>query len=90
MFKWFLVQGTRFFSNTLVLFVVLHRQDNIFNRYVPLQGFLEEGYDVFHAYEMRYPENLWREYGFVVCAGHQFLRSSEASIAYLDMVLGNW
>lgn len=27
--------------------------DNVFSRYVPLYGFLEEGYDVFHAYEMR-------------------------------------
>jgi len=64
--------------------------DNIFNRYVPLAGFLEERFDVFHAYEMKYPMNLFQENGFVVCAGHQFIRSNSATISYLrDEVLGD-
>lgn len=64
--------------------------DNIFNRYVPLAGFLEEGFDIMHAYEMKYPTNLFEPHGFVVCAGHQFIRSTPASNSYLrDEVLGD-
>jgi len=64
--------------------------DNIFNRYVPLSGFLKEQFDVIHAYEMKYPTNLFQENGFVVCAGHQFIRASPATISYLrDEVLGD-
>ncbi len=64
--------------------------DNIFNRYVPLAGFLEEGFDIMHAYEMKYPTNIFLKKGFVVCAGHQFIRSTPASISYLrDEVLGD-
>jgi hypothetical protein len=64
--------------------------DTIFNRYVPLAGFLEERFDLMHMYEMKYPTNLFQENGFVVCAGHQFLRASPATIAYLrDEVLGD-
>ena len=64
--------------------------DNIFNKYVPLAGFLAEGYDIIFAYEMKYPTNLFEENGFVVCAGHQFLRASYATIKYLrDEVLGD-
>ena len=64
--------------------------DNIFNRHVPLTQFLDEGFDIIHAYEMKYPTNFFHENGFVVCAGHQFIRSSPATISYLrDEVLGD-
>lgn len=63
--------------------------DNIFNRYVPLRGILEEGYDVYHSYEMKYPQHIFDRHGFVVCAGHQFIRASAASIQYLNKVLGD-
>ncbi|KAL7550845.1 hypothetical protein ACHAWF_014044 [Thalassiosira exigua] len=61
--------------------------DNIFSRYVPLYGFLEEGYDVYHAYEMRYPVPLYNEFGFVICSGHQFLRSSPETLKFMDLVM---
>ena len=64
--------------------------DNIFNRYVPLSQIVEERFDIIHAYEMKYPTNLFQENGFVVCAGHHFIRSSPATISYLrDEVLGD-
>lgn len=70
--------------------VLLTDLDNIFNTYVPLVRFLEEQTDIIHAYEMKYPTNLYQQNGFVVCAGHQFLRASPATIAYLrDEVLGD-
>jgi len=61
--------------------------DNIFSRHVPLVGFLEEGYDVYHAYEMRYPQSIYNEFGFVVCSGHQFLRSSPATLEFMKLVM---
>ena len=50
--------------------VLMTDVDNIFSRYINLAGFVEEGYDVYHAYEMRFPLGLFRKYGFVVCGGH--------------------
>ncbi|KAL7536857.1 hypothetical protein ACHAXR_007438 [Thalassiosira sp. AJA248-18] len=61
--------------------------DNVFSRHVPLYGFLEEGYDVFHAYEMAYPRHIFDEMGFVICSGHQFLRSSPATLRYFDLIM---
>lgn len=61
--------------------------DNVFSRHVPLRGFLEEGYDAFHAFEMRYPEEIYDEVGLVVCSGHQFLRSSPGGLRFIDQVL---
>mmetsp|Transcript_34780 Transcript_34780/g.83168 ORF Transcript_34780/g.83168 Transcript_34780/m.83168 type:complete len:367 (-) Transcript_34780:254-1354(-) len=61
--------------------------DNVFSRYVPLSGFLEEGYDVYHAFEMRYPVNIFNQFGFVVCSGHQFLRSTPATLRFMDLVM---
>ena len=61
--------------------------DNVFSRYVPLSGFLEEGYDVYHAFEMRYPLNIFHQFGFVVCSGHQFIRSSPAALRFMDLVM---
>ena len=61
--------------------------DNVFSRYVPLNGFLEEGYDVFHAYEMRYPTPIFDRFGFVICSGHQFLRSSPETLRFMDLVI---
>jgi hypothetical protein len=61
--------------------------DNIFSRYVNPVGFIEEGYDVYHAYEMKYPLTLHRKHGFVVCGGHHFFRSSEETARFLDMAV---
>ncbi len=63
--------------------------DNIFNRHVPLRGFLEEGFDVYHAYEMKFPTHIYRETGFVVCGGHSFFRSSPETIRYMQIVLND-
>mmetsp|Transcript_9978 Transcript_9978/g.18244 ORF Transcript_9978/g.18244 Transcript_9978/m.18244 type:complete len:390 (+) Transcript_9978:92-1261(+) len=67
--------------------VLITDVDNIFSRHVPLVGFLEEGYDVYHAYEMRYPTSIYNQFGFVVCSGHQFLRSSPATFEFMKLVL---
>ena len=61
--------------------------DNVFSRYVSLSGFLEEGYDAYHAFEMRYPVPIFNQFGFVICSGHQFLRSSEATLRFMDLVM---
>jgi hypothetical protein len=61
--------------------------DNIFNRYVPLHGFLEEGFDVYHAYEMKFPTNIYYKTRFVVCGGHSFFKSSPETIRYMELVL---
>eukprot|EP00571_Detonula_confervacea_P008432 CAMPEP_0172328226 /NCGR_PEP_ID=MMETSP1058-20130122/60242_1 /TAXON_ID=83371 /ORGANISM="Detonula confervacea, Strain CCMP 353" /LENGTH=348 /DNA_ID=CAMNT_0013045329 /DNA_START=327 /DNA_END=1373 /DNA_ORIENTATION=+ len=67
--------------------VLITDVDNIFSRHVPLYGFLEEGYDVYHAFEMRYPVNIYNEFGFVICSGHQFLRSSPETLRFMDLVM---
>jgi hypothetical protein len=61
--------------------------DNVFSRHVPLHGFVKEGYDVYHAYEMYYPTDIYYQLGFVVCSGHQFLRSSPGTIRFLELVV---
>ncbi len=61
--------------------------DNIFTRYVPLRGFLMGGYDVYHAYEMKFPLFLYEKYGFVVCGGHSFFRSSPGTLRFMDIVM---
>ena len=61
--------------------------DNVFSRHVPLYGFVNEGYDVYHAYEMWYPTNIASKFGFVVCSGHQFLRASPETIRFLELVI---
>ena len=61
--------------------------DNVFSRYVPLVGFLDEGYDAYHAFEMHYPKNIKDEFGFVVCSGHQFIRSSPEAIKFTKLVI---
>lgn len=61
--------------------------DNIFTRRVPLRGFLAEGYDVYHAYEMKFPLFLYDKYGFVICGGHSFFRSSPETLRFMDIVM---
>jgi hypothetical protein len=61
--------------------------DNIFTRYVPLHGFLMEGYDVYHAYEMKFPLFLYNEFGFVICGGHSFFRSTPETLRFMDIVM---
>lgn len=67
--------------------VLITDVDNVFSRYVSPAGFLEDGYDVFHSFEMRYPMNIAAQFGFTICSGHQFLRSSEATLRFMDLVM---
>ena len=66
--------------------VLITDVDNVYSRYVPMWGFLEEGYDVYHAYEMMYPLDQYNQFGFVVCSGHQFLRATPETIKFMDLV----
>ena len=34
-----------------------------------------------------YPLEIYKEQGFVVCSGHQFLRSSPATLRFMDLVM---
>ena len=67
--------------------IMLTDVDNVFSRYVNPVGFVEEGYDVYHAYELGYPTHLYHKHGFVICGGHHFFRSSEATMHFLDMAV---
>ncbi|KAL7537666.1 hypothetical protein ACHAXR_007992, partial [Thalassiosira sp. AJA248-18] len=79
----------RFTSNLLLngTHLLITDIDNVFSRHVPLYGFLEEGYDVFHAYEMQYPRHVFDEMGFVICSGFQFLRSSPATFRFFELIM---
>lgn len=61
--------------------------DNVFSRHVPLHGFVDEGYDVYHAYEMWYPTDIASKFGFVICGCHYFLRSSPEAIRFMELVI---
>lgn len=63
--------------------------DNVYSRHVPLHGFLDEGYDVYHSYEMWYPTDIASKFGFVVNGGHIFLRSSPETIRFMELVIKN-
>ncbi|CAB9497767.1 Nucleotide-diphospho-sugar transferase [Seminavis robusta] len=65
--------------------VVLTDMDNIFNRHVNLSEFLE--YDVIHAYEKTYPQNVFEKQGFVVCGGMSFIKSSPAAIRFVKLIV---
>eukprot|EP00984_Skeletonema_dohrnii_P024076 scaffold13188_cov114-Skeletonema_dohrnii-CCMP3373.AAC.9 len=65
--------------------VLLTDVDAVFSRHVDPVGFVEEGYDVYHAYEMRYPKKVYHDHGFVINGGQHFFRSSEATLRFLDM-----
>ena len=67
--------------------VLITDVDNVYSRYVPLNGFLDEGYDAYHAFEMMYPVHVYKEFGFVICSGHQFIRSSPESIKFMEIVM---
>jgi len=54
--------------------VLLTDVDAVFSRHVDPVGFVEEGYDVYHAYEMRYPKKVYHDHGFVINGGQHFFR----------------
>ena len=60
---------------------------NVFVRYVPLLDLYKDGYDVMHSYATGYPINVFQQMGFTVCSGHQWLRASNATLRFLDIVL---
>ena len=66
--------------------VLLADVDTIFSRYVNPLGFVKEGYDVYHAHEMRFPTDLYERFGLMVCGGHHFFVSTAATIRFLDYV----
>lgn len=55
--------------------VLLTDVDNIFRRYVSTDVFEEEPYDVIHAFENKFPEDVYEKQGFVVCGGMTFFRA---------------
>ncbi len=63
--------------------------DNIFNRCVPLHGFLEEGFDVYHVYEMKFPKHIYFRTRFFVCGGHSFFRASPETMRYMEIMLSD-
>lgn len=67
--------------------LLLTDADNVFMKYVPIWNFYQEGYDVIHAYEITFPEFIYRQFGMVVCGGHEWLRASNATIRFMNMVL---
>ena len=61
--------------------------DNVFVRYLPLSQLWHEPYHVMHAYATAYPTPVFQKLGFVVCSGHQWLKASNETAAFLDIVL---
>ena len=61
--------------------------DNVFMRHVPLMELWKEPYDVMHAYATYYPANVKAEMGFVVCSGHQWLRATNETIRFMELVI---
>lgn len=61
--------------------------DNVFMRHVPLYELWHEPFDVMHAYAIAYPVFAYRRQGFVVCSGHQWLRATNATLAFLRIVM---
>ena len=67
--------------------VLLTDVDAVFSRYVNPLGFVKEGYDVYHAHEMRFPTYLYEMFGLMVNGGHHFFKSTPATIRFLDFVV---
>ena len=39
-----------------------------------------------HYFSQRYPMDMYNEFGFVVCSGHQFLRSSPGTLKFMELM----
>ncbi len=61
--------------------------DNIFTRYLPLSELEDSEYDVYHAYESRYPADVFEQQGFCVCGGMSWFRASPKVIQFIQMVI---
>ena len=66
--------------------ILLTDADNVFARYVPLTDFQMSGYDVLHAYEMRFPVNVFKQQGFVLCGGMTWFTANKQSEEFLRLV----
>lgn len=67
--------------------VLISDTDNIFMRYIPLSDFLQEDYDIIHAYGTIYPENFFRKQKFVVCGCLIWLKATVRTLNFLRLVL---
>jgi hypothetical protein len=61
--------------------------DNIFSKYHPLSSMELSEYDVFHALETKYPEDVFNASGFVVCGGMGWFRSSPRTIEFVQLLV---
>jgi Nucleotide-diphospho-sugar transferase len=69
--------------------VLLTDVDNIFVRHYALSNMedAESKFDVFHAYAMAYPANVYEKLGYTVCGCLTWLRSSPGSINFVQALL---
>jgi len=67
--------------------IVLTDTDNVFLKYVPLELFEQSGYDAIFSFEQKYPDNIFREQGFVLCGGMTYLKATNATIQVMERLL---
>jgi hypothetical protein len=67
--------------------VLLTDVDNIFSKYHPMSAMELSEFDVFHALETKYPEDVYNVTGFVVCGGMAWFRSSPTTIDFVERIV---
>jgi hypothetical protein len=67
--------------------IVLTDSDNVFLKYIPLELFEQSGYDAIFSFEQKYPENIFRKQGFVLCGGMTYLKATNATIQVMERLL---
>ena len=67
--------------------LILTDSDNIFHRYVDLSLFEDSGYDAIFSFEQRYPTDIFKKQGFVVCGGMTFLKATNATVQIIEKLL---
>lgn len=64
--------------------ILLTDTDNIFTRYEPITSFRDSGYDAIFALGEHFPDEIFHKMGFVVCAGMNFYKSTEATLKLVE------
>jgi len=69
--------------------ILLTDVDNIFSRYISLDHFdFDAETDVFHAYETKFPEFIYKRQGFVFCGGLSYFKANERVKKFMNILIG--
>ena len=67
--------------------LLLSDTDNVFHKFVNMDEFYHENYDVMLAEALMFPKHVFKQQGFVFCAGLIFLKATKATLTLWESLL---